>query len=561
MELVREWMPHGRVSSIGHLVTLSPCHLVTFWRLLAGLLILTAAAGHLVYLASDCPLDLAPDEAHYWDWSRHLDWSYYSKGPLVAYLIRASTLLAGHWSRQLTGTDMLAVRLPAVLCGSLLLIGLYCLTVQVYHREDLATAVVASALTLPVVTAGSTLMTIDAPFTCCWGWALVLGHRAIFRRSAWAWPATGLIVGLGILAKYTMVVWIPSVALFLLTTPERRRLLLRPGFWIMTGIAAVCCLPIVVWNAQHDWVTFRHVSGQTGLQSRTATIRWLEPFAFLGGQALLLVGFWFVAWLSAMTAHQPGKETNAAMRYLWWLSAPMFALVLLVSLTTPIQPNWPVTAYLSGLVLTVGWLAGQFQTASRAYWRWTAISLTTGCGLGVAVTGVMHHTEWMYPLLAQWTGPPTAAHPIPLRRLDPTCRLRGWRTLAAEVDRLRSRLRDEGTEPELAGSGWTLPGELAFYCQGQPTVYSFGPAMGDRHSQYDWWQPNPLADGDWFQGRTFIVVGEFNPILEEMFDRIEPSFTVTHYESGEPLSRWTVTVCRGFRNWSSASPQKETDRF
>ena len=74
------------------------------WRLLAGLLILGSAGLRLAYLASNCPLDLAPDEAHYWDWSRHLDWSYYSKGPLVALLIRGSCELFGPWSVALTGT-------------------------------------------------------------------------------------------------------------------------------------------------------------------------------------------------------------------------------------------------------------------------------------------------------------------------------------------------------------------------------------------------------------------------------------------------------------------------
>src|SRR4030088_3294970 len=115
------------------------------WRALAALLIVGAAVLHVVYLANNCPLDLAPDEAHYWDWSRHLDWSYYSKGPLVAYLIRISCILAGPWSRWLTGSEMLGVPLPAVLCGSLLLVSLYVLTRQVFGRDGLATAVVALA--------------------------------------------------------------------------------------------------------------------------------------------------------------------------------------------------------------------------------------------------------------------------------------------------------------------------------------------------------------------------------------------------------------------------------
>src|SRR3954471_6931684 len=166
-------------------------------RMTLAALLLLDVVGHVRYLNHDCPIDLAGDEAQYWDWSRNLDWSYYSKGPLVAYLIRAGCDLAGPLSCRLTGTEALAVRLPAVLCGSLLLLSLYILTAQVWRREGLALLVVAVALTLPVIAAGSTLMTIDAPYTCCWGWALVLGYRAVFRGGGWAWPALGLVVGLG----------------------------------------------------------------------------------------------------------------------------------------------------------------------------------------------------------------------------------------------------------------------------------------------------------------------------------------------------------------------------
>src|SRR5438093_10419532 len=100
---------------------------VWLYRVAAGFLILGAGLLRIAYLTHDCPLDLVPDEAHYWDWSRHLDWSYYSKGPLVAWLIRASCELAGSWSEQIIGSQMPAVRLPAVLCGSLLLLRLYVL--------------------------------------------------------------------------------------------------------------------------------------------------------------------------------------------------------------------------------------------------------------------------------------------------------------------------------------------------------------------------------------------------------------------------------------------------
>src|SRR5437870_1267637 len=115
-------------------------------RGLAALAVLLAAALHLFCLARDCPLDLAPDEAHYWDWSRHLDWSYYSKGPLVAWLIRLACELFGGWSEALVGNQMLAVRLPALLCGVLLLLSLYVLTVQSFGSERQALFVVLIGL-------------------------------------------------------------------------------------------------------------------------------------------------------------------------------------------------------------------------------------------------------------------------------------------------------------------------------------------------------------------------------------------------------------------------------
>ncbi|MBV9123428.1 MAG: glycosyltransferase family 39 protein [Planctomycetes bacterium] len=519
------------------------------WRCLAGFLILAAAGGRVAYWAYDCPLDLAPDEAHYWDWSRHLDWSYYSKGPLVAYLIRGGTAVAGAWSERLLSNEMLAVRLPALLCGSLLLVSLYLLTRQVYRREDLAAAVVALALTFPMITAGASIMTIDAPYTCCWGWALVLGYQAIFRGSRWAWPAAGLVVGLGILAKYTMVLWVPSAALFLLTSPSQRRLLWRPGFWVLCIIGAACCLPILWWNASHGWVTLHHVSGQAGLTDQE-TMHWLGPLVYLGAQFGLLLGFWFVIWMAAMIAHRPWAEPDESVRYLWWMSAPMFVVFLLFSFkTNGGEPNWPVTTYESGLVLAVAWLVRQWQSPQRWYRRLLAGNLALACVLGLTLTVILHHSDWVQPVLLRFSGPVSEWHPMPLRRFDPTCRLRGWQTLAAEVDRRREELKREGTEPVLAATNWSLPGELAFYCAGRPVVYSLGLAMGDRHSQYDFWRPNPVYDPTPFVGRTFIVVGGSAAELARGFAQTGPTQLVTYLERGQPITCWSITVCRGFRGF------------
>src|SRR5204862_8244648 len=124
----------------------------------------------------------------------------------------------------------------------------------------------------------------------------------------------------------------------------RRNLLFQPGFWVMSGVAALSCVPILIWNAQHDWVSFRHVGGQAGLNGPHGLI-WLGPLTYLAVQFAVLFGFWFIGWAAAMLEAAPWRETNANVTYLWWLSAPMFLFFLAFSLITVEEANWPVTAY------------------------------------------------------------------------------------------------------------------------------------------------------------------------------------------------------------------------
>jgi len=533
---------------------LEPDGLAANWRCraMACFLILGAAFLHVVYLLSARHLDLAPDEAHYWDWSRHLDWSYYSKGPGVAFLIRAGCWLAGSWSEAWTGNQMAAVRLPAVICGGLLLVSLYILTLQVFGRDDLALGVVVVSLTMPFIALGSTLMTIDSPYCCCWGWALVAGHRAVFRRSTASWIAAGVLVGAGILAKYTMVVWLPSVGLFLLFSPRHRMQLAQPGFWIATFLAGLCCLPILVWNMQHGWVTFRHVGGQAGL-SDGGGILWWGPLQYVGIQAAVLFGYWFVVWVGAMVRYRPW-QTDDGTRYLWWLSAPMFVMFLGFSLKTNGEPNWPVTAYISGLVLAAGWLAELWSTGSRTRRLWLGANLAGASVLGLVVIGLMHYSELAHPVLASLAGPPREGRPTPLRKFDPTCRLRGWPHLAEEVDKLRAELSALGEEPVLAAGSWSMPGEISFYCEGQPPVYSLGLVEGERHSQYDFWHPNPVDEDAGFLHRTFIFVGDMTPTMRSVFDQVDSTRLVTHEVQGRPVATWSITVCRGYRGVGPLRP-------
>jgi hypothetical protein len=261
--------------------------------------------------------------------------------------------------------------------------------------------------------------------------------------------------------------------------------------------------------------------------------------------------YWFVAWAAAMWVHNPLVEQDAGIRYLWWMSAPMFAVFFAFSVKTGGgELNWPVTTYLSGLVLAAAWVGRQLRSSTSWYRRLSVGCLGLTCVAGVLGTVYLHHSELLYPVLAQWVGVPRPENPFPLRRLDPTCRLRGWRVgLAAAVDRERLRLQAEGVEPVLAACSWTHPGELGVYCAGHPVVYSVGPALGERHSQYDLW-PGPVQQPEQFVGQTFLLVGGVTPEIRAAFEQVEPTRIVHYEERGQPISGWMITVCRGFRGFA-----------
>ena len=150
----------------------------TVWRSRTAVLIAGLFCFRIAY-AWFVPLDLVHDEAYYWDWSRQLDWGYYSKPPMVAWLIAAATSIGG--------SSAFTVRLPAVFLGTFSLVWIYLLATTLYGRRAGFWGVCLAAAT-PGNVALSLLMTIDAPFLFCWSAALYFFWRLIqadCQRTGW----------------------------------------------------------------------------------------------------------------------------------------------------------------------------------------------------------------------------------------------------------------------------------------------------------------------------------------------------------------------------------------
>ena len=337
-----------------------------------------------------------------------------------------------------------------------------------------------------------------------------------------------------------MFLWPVSFLLFLVAPACASNR--RSGFWLMLCIGATGGVPIVLWSAAHDWVTLTHTQIHAGFED-DASIHWLGPLHYAGAQFAILLGFWFAVWAWTMWRHRPTVDAQPESRFLWWMSAPTFVFFAIFSFKNGGgEANWPIVAYLSGMAL-----AARSQESGVRNRNWVLASAVGFAAIGLLVTASLHAPIIVQPVLMRIAGPATRDRPMPMRRVDPTCRLRGWRQLAAEVDRTRAELRGRGIEPVLAAERWTQASELGFYCVGQPNVYCFGTSLGDRDSQYDLWRPNPVSDPSEFDGRTFILVGLEMERLKDAFDSMEPIRTFTYRENGKPIAEWTIVIAHGFR--------------
>ncbi len=424
------------------------------------LLVLTLIGGltlfHLWYIGSG-RLPLSPDEAHYWEWSRRLDWGYYSKGPMVAYLIALST--------RLGGSTEFFVRLPAVLLSAGTALLTFLLGRDLYRSERVGSLAVLILTVIPLYAAGSLLMTIDPPFLFFWTVALWAFLRALTGGSVRWWILVGIALGLGTLSKYSMLLLVPLLACVLVlspTLPDARR-----GFLLSCGTAALLASPLLLWNLFHGWISLHHVIGQTGLapeETWTLLRALLNVGEFWGAQALLLSPLLFVVLLAAM-----GRAGLRAIRQrttpdllLALTSLLPFLLFAAWSLLSKVQGNWPAPAYLTASIAAAAW--GEASASSRA------LRIVLGLSLAVAllVTTALHFPTLLGDLL-----PP---------RMDPVRRLHGWRELGRDTGRL---LRTFSDPVILMSDRYQIASELAFYVPGQPTVYTVN--LGRRLNQYDVW--------------------------------------------------------------------------
>jgi 4-amino-4-deoxy-L-arabinose transferase-like glycosyltransferase len=353
------------------------------------------------------PLQLYPDEAQYWWWAVHPDWGYFSKPPMIAWLIGATMSVCGDGEA--------CIRLSSPLLHGATALVLFGLTRTLYDaRTALWTSLVY--LTLPGLSYSALLVSTDVPLLFFWSVALLAfvklirletnpqfvmaGQRESARSAAervpaihehsrtseimdgrdrsaslrrpghdgfgdWGWTILcGVAIGLGCLSKYAMLYFVLGAGLVaLFSAPARRALLGLRGLAIV-AVAAVIFAPNIVWNVQHHFATVQHTA---------ANANWSHPresFANLGAFVasqfgvmgpLLMAAYLYGAWRAMRGRDEGGR----AGRLLLCFSAPILAIVTIQSFISEANANWAAAAYIAATPLAV-------HTLLAAIGRWSA---------------------------------------------------------------------------------------------------------------------------------------------------------------------------------------------
>jgi 4-amino-4-deoxy-L-arabinose transferase-like glycosyltransferase len=495
--------------------------------------------------------DLEFDEAHYWMWSDRLAGGYFSKGPGIAFAIRLSTMLFG--------STEFGVRFgsPILAAGTSLL--LFYFGKRLFSENVGLWAVIAFNLT-PIFNVGAFVMTTDGLSIFFWMAAMFTFWLAVEktpRFSIW-WPLTGLLIGLGFLGRYTNAFEIVCILLVLAFAPRLRQEFKRPGLYWLIGIFLVCTIPPIVWNSHHAWITLRHLRARGGLAEEVG-FRPAEPLKFFGEHFIFYSPLLFAALVWGVIANFRRASQQFKILFLFWFGAPVFVFYLLLSFNHVATPNWDAASFLGfGLLAVHYWNERMKKKSVRAF-------ATAAVLLGFVISLFSLDSDLL------------RSGGVRFPRSDPSDRLRGWKPMVAEVERIRKDLEAKlGEKLFLIADERHRASEISFYLKdkrvegpGHPPCYLV--ESQDLINQFSFWPrydefveapheaaPSSAQDAfteekgvNRFVGRSALLIRNYakNPPhnIRAAFESTEPIGTIELRRFGEHVRYWQVFLCRHYR--------------
>ncbi len=418
------------------------------WLRLGYVLIVASMVGRYGYQAAGV-IDLSEDEAYQWLWSKHLDWSYYSKPLGIG--------LAQWIGTHIAGDTELGVRFLSPLISAAVAV----MTLRFLARFVPAKTVFWALLAfnaVPLFALGGLVLTVDPLTVFFWSLAMFAGWRAIQEDSNWHWLVVGVGLVGGFLCKYFSPFQIAAFAVVFAIWPRARRQLRRPGPWLALGLNLLAVVPVGYWNLTHGKIGLTHLAERGGLQKAwQPTLRYFVDFMVV--EPLLFNPFFYAALGLAVVVYCRRRSVlewvsdddpdGAVLRYLLAMGAPVFLFYLGYTARARVLPNWVAPAILP--LLLFGLIVG--SRASLRAGIWLRRLFQVGFAVGFPLLVLAHETNWV----AKFLGRPLPAN------IDPLRRLRGFRETAEVVGREYAKLAISDRPPHILCYHYGYAGILSFY--------------------------------------------------------------------------------------------------
>lgn len=398
---------------------------------------------------------LVPQEAYYWKYAKNLALSYFDHPPMTAYIIAFFTWIGGD--------NAFFIRLGSIIFSMGLMLLLYAIIKRLFNNHKWAFLAVVTINCTVLFSIGATVITPDVPLLFFWAvivYSLVRLQEANQKR--W-WYLAACSLGLGLLSKYTAILIVPGIFIYLLFSKSQRKWLKSVYPYLGLIIAFLIFSPVIIWNYQNDWASFLFQSSNRF--SKMIDFRPEFFFQLIGSQLGMLTPYVFflviTGWIQI--GRLSIKEKNEKYSLLFWIAFPVYFVFVLFSFRSLVKMNWLAPAYITSIIASIVWINSTQSKWADRFKKW----LKPGLILGLIIVLIMH----LLPIVPMF----------PIRKGDTWT---GWKELSKRVVEIKKEMGEDNTF--IFGHEYKIPSEITFYTPNHVTTHS-GEIIGEKGLQYTFW--------------------------------------------------------------------------
>jgi 4-amino-4-deoxy-L-arabinose transferase-like glycosyltransferase len=457
-------------------------------------------------------MGIMPQDAYYDFYAQHLDLSYYDHPPMIAYVLRLFT--------SLFGKKVFVLKLADTTVTLLTLVSFYQLAKKFLsgHKAIQATVLLLSTVIVSIL---SLISTPDVPLMLCWTISLNFLHEALFRKKNMYWIWAGIFTGLSFDSKYTAVFLILGLTGFLLISKSYRKFLFSRWFIVYLICFAITILPVVWWNVQNGFASFKFQSQGRVQEGVHVDVRGFA--GVVGHQSAILLPILFFSllyFIYRLCKKYAIRVTRipADQLFLLCFFIPLFAGFFCLSFIYWVKLNWMMPAYISGII----WVSRYWNT------KWIRYQLIFSVAIHLLLA--LEILFYIFPI-----------------RSDDTWY--GWSELAVQVEKVQKQYPDTFI---FSADDYKTSAVLNFYLP--QMVYSKN-IVGERALQFDFIGTDLHA----LNGRNAIFV-DSNPRFHDLenedkglpagynawFDQIVPLNPVLIEKNGKVVRKFSIFLCRNY---------------